>query len=80
MHLFNPVFFQELDHRFRARMDMQFLIDGVQMRAHRADANTQFHGDFLVQIAFGQKRKGFKLATGELIYFWRGLINKSPPS
>ena len=44
---------------------MELFIDGVQMRPHRAQADAELVGDFLVEITLGEQPENFVFAFGQ---------------
>ena len=65
----------KLPRRFRARMNVQFLVNRMQMRAHCAQCDAKVLADFLVEITFREQRQDFQLALRQFLHLGRWLFD-----
>lgn len=63
-----PSLLQILQHRFRAVVHVQLLVNFVQVRAHGFHADAESCGDFLVEKSLGQIAENFLLAPGQMFH------------
>lgn len=59
---------QILHSGFRARVNVEFIVDRPQMIAQGIDADSKISGDFLVKITFGKKREDFLLSRRQFFH------------
>src|SRR3954470_11725146 len=62
---------KEFPRGFHSRLDMELFVNVLHMCPHRAHADAQRLGNFLVMTSLGQERKDLLLAFAQLSDFRR---------